>query len=190
MQATSAKSRLEFIRAIVFDVDGVLTDGGLWWGPGGEEWKRFCFADIMGISLARRAGFELALISGENSPLVDRFAEKMLIRHVIKGCRDKATALREIAASAGLELAEICYMGDDVNDLPAMRIAGFSAAPAHAVADVLAEAKFVAKSSGGNGAVRELVEALLAARGLRAQEVFSRTSLTPETTGGSTHEAL
>ncbi len=159
---------------MVFDVDGVLTDGGLWWGPGGEEWKRFCFADIMGISLARRAGFELALVSGEDSPLVSRYAEKMLIRHVIKGCRDKATALREIAASAGIEIAEICYMGDDVNDLPAMQIAGFSAAPASAAPDVLTQAKFVTKSPGGNGAVRELIEALLAARGLRAQEVFLR----------------
>ena len=58
------------IRAVALDVDGVLTDGGLWWGPGGEEWKRFCFADIMGLSLARRAGLELALISGENLSLI------------------------------------------------------------------------------------------------------------------------
>jgi len=157
------------------DVDGVLTDGGLWWGPGGEEWKRFCFADIMGVSLARRAGLELALISGENSPLVDRYAEKMHIRHVIKGCRDKATALREFAASAGIELAEICFFGDDVNDLSAMRIAGFSAAPANAARDVLVHANFIAKNNGGNGAVRELMDALLAARGLCAEEVFFRT---------------
>ena len=174
MEANPANGGLKRIRALVFDVDGVLTDGGLWWGPAGEELKRFCFADIMGISLARRAGFELALVSGEDSPLVSRYAEKMQIRHVIKGCRDKATALREFAASERIELAEICYMGDDVNDLPAMQIAGFSAAPASAVSDVLAQAKFVARNTGGNGAVRELIEALLAARGLRAQEVFSR----------------
>jgi len=174
MEASPANGGLKSIRAVVFDVDGVLTDGGLWWGPGGEEWKRFCFADIMGISLARRAGFKLALVSGEDSPLVSRYAEKMHIHHVIKGCRDKATALREIATSAGIELAEICYMGDDVNDLPAMQIAGFSAAPANAASDVIALAKFVAKSPGGNGAARELIEALLTAQGLCAQEVFSR----------------
>lgn len=166
---------MEHIRAVVLDVDGVLTDGGLWWGPGGEEWKRFCFADIMGISLARRAGLEVALISGEDSPLVDRFAEKLLIRQVVKGCRDKEKALREIAASAGLDLARICYMGDDVNDLSAMQVAGFSAAPANAAPDVLVQADFIAKSPGGNGAVRELIEALLAARGLRAHEVFTRS---------------
>jgi len=170
----SGKAGLESIRAIALDVDGVLTDGGVWWGPGGEEWKRFCFADIMAVSLARRAGMHLALISGEDSPLVDRYAEKMHIRHVVKGCRDKADALRNFAAQAHIELAQICYMGDDVNDLPAMRISGFSAAPASAARDVLLQADFVAKHPGGNGAVRELVEALLLARRLQPQEVFSR----------------
>ena len=96
-EAKSAQGDLERIRAVALDVDGVLTDGGFWWGPGGEEWKRFCFADIMGVSLARRAGLQLALISGEDSPLVDRYAQKMHIQHVVKGCRDKAAALREFA---------------------------------------------------------------------------------------------
>jgi 3-deoxy-D-manno-octulosonate 8-phosphate phosphatase (KDO 8-P phosphatase) len=171
---SSSRLSLETIRAVAIDVDGVLSDGGLWWGPGGEEWKRFCFADIMGISLARRAGFILALISGENSPLVDRYAEKMLIRHVIKGCRDKAAALRDFAVAAGVELTEICFMGDDINDLPAMAIAGFAAAPANAATAVLERANFVAKALGGHGAVRELMDALLAVRGLTAQEVFTR----------------
>jgi 3-deoxy-D-manno-octulosonate 8-phosphate phosphatase (KDO 8-P phosphatase) len=170
----SAAVGLETIRAVAIDVDGVLSDGGLWWGPGGEEWKRFCFADIMGVSLARRAGLILALISGETSPLVDRYAEKMLIRHVVKGCRDKAAALREFAATAGVNLTETCFMGDDINDLPAMAIAGLSAAPANAASLVLAHADFISRAPGGNGAVRELMDALLAARGLTAQEVFMR----------------
>jgi 3-deoxy-D-manno-octulosonate 8-phosphate phosphatase (KDO 8-P phosphatase) len=165
---------LKTIRAVAIDVDGVLTDGGLWWGPGGEEWKRFCFADIMGVSLARRAGLILALISGENSTLVDRYAEKMYIGHVVKGCRDKGGALRDFAAAAGVKLTEVCFMGDDINDLPAMAIAGFSAAPANAALVVLERANFVAKAPGGNGAVRELMDALLAARGLSAEEVFAR----------------
>ena len=156
------------------DVDGVLTDGGVWWGPNGEEWKRFCFADIMGVSLAQRAGLQLALISGESSPLVDRYAEKMHIRHVVKGCRDKATAVRDFATSVGVDLSEICYMGDDINDLPAMQIAGYCAAPSNAVREVLARVDFIAKGLGGNGAVRELMDAILAARGLHALEVISR----------------
>jgi 3-deoxy-D-manno-octulosonate 8-phosphate phosphatase (KDO 8-P phosphatase) len=174
VESISAKAGLKQVRGLALDVDGVLTDGGFWWGPDGEEWKRFCFADIMGVSLARRAGLELALISGEVSPLVDRYAKKMHIRHVAQGCRDKASALREFAKVTGIELSAVCFMGDDVNDLAAMRIAGVSAAPATAAKDVLAEADFVAKSAGGNGAVRELIEALLTARGLDVQEVFSR----------------
>ncbi|MGA8742813.1 MAG: HAD hydrolase family protein [Terracidiphilus sp.] len=173
MPEETGRTGLEQIRAVVMDVDGVLTDGGLWWGPLGEEWKRFCFADIMGVSLARRAGLGLALISGEDSPLVDRYAQKMHIKHVVKGCRDKAAALREYATSADIDLSQICFMGDDVNDLPAMRIAGCSAAPANASREVLAQADFIAQKTGGNGAVRELIDALLAARGLRAEEVFS-----------------
>ena len=105
---------LEKIRAVAMDVDGVLTDGSVWWGPNGEEWKRFGFADIMGISLARRAGLQLALISGEASPLVDSYAQKMGIRYVFKGIRDKAAALRQFAAEAQLNLAEICFIGDDI----------------------------------------------------------------------------
>jgi 3-deoxy-D-manno-octulosonate 8-phosphate phosphatase (KDO 8-P phosphatase) len=174
MAQRKMRAGLQKVRALAIDVDGVLTDGGLWWGPGGEEWKRFSFADIMGLSLARRAGFILGLISGENSPLVDRYAEKMLIKHVVKGCRDKAAALRDFASAAGVSLAEICFMGDDVNDLPAMAISGFSAAPANAAPALLQRAHFIAKAPGGNGAVRELVDALLAARHLTPQEVFAR----------------
>lgn len=174
MKDHSAKQNLARIRGIALDVDGVLTDGGLWWGPGDEEWKRFCFADIMGISLAQRAQIEFALVSGEDSPLVDRFAAKMQIAHVFKGVRDKAAALRAFAASTGLALAELCFMGDDVNDLPAMEIAGFSAAPAGAAPEVLASAGFVTQKNGGNGAVREWIEAILAARGLDIKVLYQQ----------------
>jgi 3-deoxy-D-manno-octulosonate 8-phosphate phosphatase (KDO 8-P phosphatase) len=174
VRRNSRTAGLKSIRALAIDVDGVLSDGGLWWGPNGEEWKRFSFADIMGVSLARRAGFILALISGENSPLVDRYAEKMLIRHVVKGCRDKAAAVRDFALAAGVSLGEVCFIGDDVNDLPAMAISGFSAAPSNAASAVLKRAQFVTKAAGGNGAVRELVDALLAARHLTPQDVFAR----------------
>jgi 3-deoxy-D-manno-octulosonate 8-phosphate phosphatase (KDO 8-P phosphatase) len=173
-EANSTQSGLQLIRAVALDVDGVLTDGGFWWGPGGEEWKRFCFADVMAISLALRAGLKIGLISGEESPLVDRYAAKLKIGFVVKGCRDKASALREFATAAAVELAEICYMGDDINDLPAMDIAGLSAAPANASNLVLHRVNLVAKRPGGNGAVRDLVEAILSAQGFDLQEVFSK----------------
>jgi 3-deoxy-D-manno-octulosonate 8-phosphate phosphatase (KDO 8-P phosphatase) len=157
------------IKAIALDVDGVLTDGGIWWGPGGEEWKRFCFADIMGVSLARKAGLKIALISGEDSPLVDRFATKMSITDIEKNCKDKAAALRRFAETAGLALSEICFMGDDINDLGAMKLAGVAAAPANAQPAVRRCASFISANNGGNGAVRELVEAVLAARATRTE---------------------
>ena len=163
---------LEQIQAIAFDVDGVLTDGSVWWGPDGEEWKRFHFSDIMGVSLARRAGITMALISGENSPLVTRFAERMKIEHVHKGIREKAAALEQFASSTAIPLANICFMGDDINDLPAMRIAGRSAAPANANPAVLAEVNFRCTQTGGNGAVRELIDALLLARSLDPLHLF------------------
>jgi 3-deoxy-D-manno-octulosonate 8-phosphate phosphatase (KDO 8-P phosphatase) len=149
------------IRAIALDVDGVLTDGGVWWGPDGAEWKRFSFADIMGVSLARKAGFLVTLISGEDSPLVDRFATKMSLTDISKGCKDKAAALRAFAERNGLALEEICFMGDDVNDLCAMELAGMPAAPADARPKVREAARVVTKAPGGNGAVRELVDLIL-----------------------------
>ncbi len=152
------------IKGIALDVDGVLTDGGVWWGPNGEEWKRFCFADIMGVSLARKAGLAIALISGEDSPLVDRFALKMGIAEIEKNCKDKAAALRRFAEKSGLALSEICFMGDDVNDLGAMQLAGFAAAPANAQPAARNCAQFISTHNGGHGAVRELVDAVLAAR--------------------------
>lgn len=152
------------IRAIALDVDGVLTDGGVWWGPNGEEWKRFSFADIMGVSRARRAGYVLALISGEDSPLVDRFAQKLGIDYIEKNCKDKETALRRFSESAAVPLSQICFMGDDVNDAGAMSIAGLAAVPANAQLAVREKAAFISTQNGGNGAVRELVEALLASK--------------------------
>jgi 3-deoxy-D-manno-octulosonate 8-phosphate phosphatase (KDO 8-P phosphatase) len=152
------------IKAFAMDVDGVLTDGGVWWGPGGEEWKRFSFADIMGLSLARKSGLIVALISGEDSPLVDRMAAKVSIPYVEKNCKDKGAALRRFAEHFQLALHEVCFMGDDVNDLSAMELAGLSAAPADARPAVRDKCMFVAHAKGGNGAVRELVDALLAGK--------------------------
>jgi 3-deoxy-D-manno-octulosonate 8-phosphate phosphatase (KDO 8-P phosphatase) len=155
---------MKHLKAIVLDVDGVLTDGGVWWGPDGEEWKRFCFADIMGVSLAMKSGLIVALISGEDSPLVDRFALKMGITDIEKNCKDKARALRAFTERRGLALNEVTFMGDDVNDLEAMGIAGLAAAPASAVPLALERATFISTKHGGHGAVRDLVDTVLRAK--------------------------
>lgn len=167
---------LQNLQAIAFDVDGVLTDGTLLWSTGTvDETKRFSFADIMGISLLRRLGLKLALISGEPSPLVDRYAEKMHLHHVVKGTRDKASALRDFAETFNLSVQHCCFFGDDVNDLFAMEIAGLCACPANAADEVrayVAEHGFMSDKDGGAGAVREFADTLLKARGQRGRDVF------------------
>jgi 3-deoxy-D-manno-octulosonate 8-phosphate phosphatase (KDO 8-P phosphatase) len=161
-------------RAVALDVDGVLTDSTFYWGPSGEEFKRFSFLDIMGVSLGRGAGLIFALISGEDSPLVDRYAEKMGITDVFKGCKDKAAALRAFVERHGLDLSQVCFIGDDVNDLPAMRIAGISGAPATAHGAARDAATYVARCPGGLGAVREIIDLILAARESAAAEPVER----------------
>ena len=154
------------IKAIAMDVDGVLTDGGVWWGPNGEEWKRFHFADIMGLSVARKSGMLIALISGEDSPLIDRLASKLGVLDVHRNCKDKAGALRAFSERHGLRMEEICFIGDDVNDLPALTIVGLSASPADARPAVRERCHVVTKLPGGNGAVREVVDMLLGSAGM------------------------
>jgi 3-deoxy-D-manno-octulosonate 8-phosphate phosphatase (KDO 8-P phosphatase) len=152
------------IDAIVMDVDGVLTDGTFLWSDSGEESKRFSFEDVMGLSRARKMGLTLGLISGEESVLVDRFAAKIGISHVAKGCKDKGAALRRFAEATGIALRHTAFIGDDINDLPALAIAGLSAAPANAQPAVKAAVALVLDRTGGQGAVRQLVELILAAR--------------------------
>jgi D-sedoheptulose 7-phosphate isomerase len=149
------------VRAIALDVDGVLTDDTFLWGPEGEEWKRFAFSDVMGISRATRAGFAVALISGEASPLVERYAEKMGIADVFKGCKDKAAAVTEFARRRGVTLAQVCFIGNDVNDLGALAACGLAAVPADAHPEARAKAGLITRRPAGHGAVREVLDLLL-----------------------------
>jgi 3-deoxy-D-manno-octulosonate 8-phosphate phosphatase (KDO 8-P phosphatase) len=148
------------IKAIALDVDGVLTDGTFWWDGAGAELKRFSFRDIMGIARASREGVVFALISGERNPIVDRYAAKMGIAHVWQGCKQKDVALREFSGKIGIPLAAIGFMGDDVNDLAAIAIAGFSAAPADAHKSARDAVELVTSHPAGNGAVREMLDFL------------------------------
>ena len=159
---------LDKIKAVAMDLDGVLTDGTFWWNQNEMELKRFCFADITGIPLAQKAGIILAIISGESSDsgkaIAERYANKLNIKTVYKGCHDKAFALREFAVKHKLDLSEVCFIGDDINDLPAIEIAGFSVAPANAHSTVLKRVNFVTQRTGGFGAVRELIDMIVELR--------------------------
>ena len=150
------------IKAIAMDVDGVLTDGTVWLDEAGRESKRIAFADIMGVSLGRRAGLVFALISGEGGALLDAIAAKLGITDTYPGCKDKAAALREFALRHDVGLDEVCFIGDDVNDVSALEICGLAVAPADAHPAALARAAVVTTRPSGGGSVREVVDALLA----------------------------
>ncbi len=153
------------VRLLVLDVDGVLTDGHLWFDNSGEELKAFDIQDGLGIKLLARGGVATAIITGRRSALVTRRAQELGIQHLLQGREDKQQALIELCADLGLNPAETAYMGDDLPDLGAIRSAGFGIAPANAHAFVARHADHQTTRCGGNGAVREACELILASQG-------------------------
>jgi 3-deoxy-D-manno-octulosonate 8-phosphate phosphatase (KDO 8-P phosphatase) len=149
------------IKAVAMDVDGVLTDGTVWLDEAGRESKRIAFTDIMGVSLGRRAGLHFALISGEDGALLGAIAAKLGITDTYPGCKDKAAALREFALRHEVSVDEVCFIGDDVNDLEAFALCGLAVAPANAHRAALGMVAMVTGHAGGTGAVREAVDYLL-----------------------------
>ena len=150
------------IKAVMMDVDGVLTDGSVMLDGEGHEMKRISFADIMGVSLGRRSGLLFALVSGEDGPTLDHIARKLGVDEIYRGCKDKAGAVREFAARHDLDLADICFIGDDVNDIAALEISGLAAAPSSAQSAAIAKATLITVNGGGSGSVREVIDRLLA----------------------------
>src|SRR5262245_6435342 len=152
------------IRMILFDVDGVLTDG-TFWRVGGEEVKRFHSRDGVGLVLARRAGLKLGLISGRRSPAVAARAEELQMNFVRLGTLEKVEALEEAMAQESLRASEVAFMGDDLPDLPVIRRVGLSATVADAPLEVRSRVDYVTRAIGGHGAVREVIEQILIAQG-------------------------
>lgn len=153
------------IQLFAMDVDGVLTDGTVQISSDGSEAKTFSILDGMGLVRLRRAGIATAWISGRPSSATTRRAEELQIPHLIQGRTDKLEALQELARQLGLPAAAICYMGDDDIDAPAIAWAGIGVAPQPAMPSALAAADYVPPRAAGHGAVREVCEQILAARG-------------------------
>lgn len=149
------------IRLFVTDVDGTLTDGGMYYTADGELMKRFNTRDGMGMRLLREAGLQLAIITSEESEIVLRRAEKLKISHVYVGIRDKLARVSELCTSLRLRLDQVAYVGDDLNDLDLIKKVGLSFAPADAAAEVLECVHVKLSRRGGDGAVREAAEWLL-----------------------------
>jgi len=154
------------VRLIVVDSDGVLTDGRIIMSSDGTETRAFHVTDGLGIRLALKAGLRIGIISGRHSEVLARRATDLGIEELHQKTIDKLGCLREMLERAKLSPSELCFVGDDLIDLPAMRLAGFAAAPADARPEVLAAADYVCGREGGRGAVREVLDIVLRATGL------------------------
>ncbi|MGH9414341.1 MAG: KdsC family phosphatase [Terriglobales bacterium] len=171
MTSPDAVARARSVRLILFDVDGVLTDGVLWYIPsdgaaeGLIEVKGFSAHDGIGIALARRAGLKTGVITKRTSASLALRARDLRMDYVRQGVDRKGDMLQELCQLSGCTAEETCCMGDDIVDLPMLRAAGFAAAPANARAEVCTAAHFVARHSGGEGAARDVIEFILKAQG-------------------------
>ena len=159
------RERLVRIKLMIFDVDGVLTDGSLWYGEQGEMLKRFNALDGHGLKMLTTSGIKVALVTGREGPIVDRRAAELGLGDVIQNVRDKAAVLTELVARYHLTFEDAGFMGDDLIDLPAMQRAGFSASVPEAPAYMTQAAHWVSTKSGGQGAARECCDLILAAQG-------------------------
>ena len=159
---TAAARRLKLM---AFDVDGVLTDGRIYYTDEGIEFKGFNTLDGQGMKMLAGAGVQLAIITGRRSRCVEIRAGNLGIDLLFQGVHDKLATMRDLVARLGIGLDEAGYMGDDVVDLPVMQACGFSAAPANAHAVVRSRSRWLATLKGGEGAVREMCDAVLDARG-------------------------
>jgi 3-deoxy-D-manno-octulosonate 8-phosphate phosphatase (KDO 8-P phosphatase) len=167
------RARLDPIRLLVLDVDGVLTDGSLMYGPEGEELKQFSVRDGLGIRLLRAGGIEVGVITGRATDALMARCRDLGLRDelVVQASRDKSKDLNRLEELLGLSDHEVAAMGDDLQDIPVLSRAGFAACPADAVPEVAAVCDLVCGAAGGRGAVREVTELLLKARGLWEAQV-------------------
>ena len=158
--------KLAAIRLLVLDVDGVLTDGRFFLTESGEEYKAFDSKDGHGLRMLMKGGVRVLIISGRNSKAVDHRAKDLGITGVHQGIKDKGTLLADHLAREGLKKEEVCCVGDDLPDLPLFSYAGVSVAVADAVPELREAATLTTKNRGGAGAVREMCELILKAKGL------------------------
>jgi YrbI family 3-deoxy-D-manno-octulosonate 8-phosphate phosphatase len=166
------------IKLVATDVDGVLTDATVLYGPQGELAKPFFIRDGMGMKLLEGAGVRVGVITSEDSPLVAQRINKLMLSGYRPGQKRKGEALKALMAEFGASAAETVFVGDDVNDAEAMQLAGIAVCPADASSYALAMARYVTSAPGGRGCVREIAEHILAAKGIDPIDLWAK--LNPE----------
>jgi 3-deoxy-D-manno-octulosonate 8-phosphate phosphatase (KDO 8-P phosphatase) len=157
--------RAQSVRLVILDVDGVMTDGGLYFSEQGETIKRFSVLDGQGIKLLQRAGIGIAVITGRDSPALRQRLQALHIHHAVYGTEEKLPAAQKLLAQLALNWQQVAVMGDDWPDLPMLKAAQLACAPANAHVENRKLAHFVSHARGGHGAVRELCDLILCAQG-------------------------
>ncbi|MFA5704028.1 MAG: HAD hydrolase family protein [Advenella sp.] len=161
------------IKLVAFDVDGVLTDGSLWYGENGEQLKRFHSLDGHGLKMLQQSGIMVALVTGREGPVVPRRAAELGIGELYQNVRDKSQLIEELASRHGIGLEQIAFMGDDIIDLPAMHKSGLSISVPNAPSYIIQAAQWVTSLPGGSGAARECCDMILASQGALSQYLHS-----------------
>lgn len=158
-------SKLQPIKMVIMDVDGTLTDGGMYYDNSGSVMKKFNAQDGMGITLLHKSGIKTAFITSDSSSIVEQRANKLQVSLCIQGSRNKLSSVQEVCTKFGITFEQCAFIGDDVNDEIPMTMVGFSACPSDAVRNIKKVSSYVLEAKGGEGAVREFCEILLAAQG-------------------------
>lgn len=153
-------------KLFITDIDGVMTDGGMYYTAEGDVMKRFSVKDGWGVIFLRRLGIPMAIMTGENSPVVARRAAKLKIDRCYLGVKDKLSLTRALCEELGITLADVAFIGDDLNDLPLLREVGFSGCPVNTPDYVRRHVRYKGNVKGGDGAFREFVETILAEAGM------------------------
>lgn len=149
------------IKLVLSDIDGVWTDGGMYYSSTGEELKKFNTSDSAGVLFCKLLGLKVGIITGEDVPMVQRRADKLKLDYAVLGAKNKVEIVEGICAELGITLAEVAYIGDDINDMALLSKVGYSATPSNAALYVQKEAQFVLPVKGGDGAFRAFVEKYL-----------------------------
>lgn len=153
-------------KLVITDIDGVWTDGGMYYTAEGDVMKRFSVKDGWGVIFLRQLNIPVAILTGENTPIVQKRADKLKIQHCFLGVKDKVAQAEALCAELGIAWADVAFIGDDLNDLPLLRRVGFSASPSNTPEYVKRHVHYVTTAHGGYGAFREFVEKILADHGV------------------------
>lgn len=157
----SVDSAIPEIKMFLSDCDGCLTDGGMYYSEKGDELKKFNTRDGMGFSFLRERGIITGVVTGEDVDLNRRRAEKLKLDIIEMGCKNKLQAIRKICNDYNIALENVCYVGDDTNDIEAIQAVGYGCCPADAVPEVKSVAQYITRTKGGDGVIREIVNKIM-----------------------------